>query len=120
MSSEKREPSVVEPVHFCAGVSRVPLAAPAGWAGLAALAGWGAEGRGGIEGGAHLVLLDNLSESDDLCVGEADEGVGVVADAVELALVLGEAALAAEDAADGLVVGGCLVDPAIDGAVEGV
>jgi hypothetical protein len=47
--------------------------------------------------GPLLVLLDNLAEGDDLGVGEADEGLDLVADAEELAFVLGDAALAAEE-----------------------
>jgi urease accessory protein UreE len=63
---------------------------------------------------SYLVLLDNFAEGDDLCVCEAGEIVNVLAAAEEVALVLCEAALAAEV---GGRVGGALVglcDPALD------
>lgn len=65
----------------------------------------------------HLVLLNDLAECNNLCVGEAREGVDVIGAPHELAVVLGEAPLLLEELARRGVLRP-LAQPAVDAALE--
>lgn len=66
----------------------------------------------------YLVFLENLAKGRDLGFGEAFEGVNVVAAVEQLALVLGEAALALEGEVGGGGLLGVFGDAALNVGLE--